>query len=180
MAGEHKLDIFETLSAIDRRKFNWLDEQPEEAKKGFAPPVVLRWAAGIEGSPASAERYLIDVNSRANMFSKDLWAQYPDLLYRLLASCGKGTKQRHAWVPFPTKKGNNPGKVRDLVERLYPHFNGMEVDLFMAQFTTPEAFVEFVQGCGLDPSEEKEVLKSYGIEGGGSEGKKPRSRKKRA
>jgi hypothetical protein len=179
LAGDHKLDIFETLSAIDRRKFNWLDEQPEESRKGFAPPVVLRWAAGIEGSSATAERYLRAVNERANMVHKDLWSQYPDLLYRLLASCGTGSKQRHQWVPFPAKKKNNPGKARDLIERLYPHYNDMEVDIVMERFT-PETFVEFVQGCGLDPSEEKEVLKSYGIEGAG-EGKKPRApRKKRS
>lgn len=177
MAGEHKLDIFDTLNAIDRRKLNWLDDQPEEAKKGFAPPVVLRWAAGVDG--AASERYLLAVNASANMFSKDLWSQYPDLLYRLMASCGNGMKQRHVWVPFPSKKKNNPGKARDLLERLYPHYNDMEVDLVMSRFT-PETFVEFVQGCGLDPSEEKEVLKSYGIEGVGSEGKKPRARKKRA
>jgi hypothetical protein len=34
----HKLDIFETLSALDRKDYTFLERQPEEDRKGFQPP----------------------------------------------------------------------------------------------------------------------------------------------
>lgn len=170
MAAEHKLDIFDTLSAIDKRQKNFLSDQPEEARKGFAPPVVLRWAASVDGKKDISEYYLLAINERANTFSKDLWSQHPDLLYRLMASCGLGSKQRHQWIPFPSKS-KNISKARDFVGSFYPQYKEYEIDMIMDGFT-PETFTEFVYSAGLTPTEEKEVLKSYGIEIKEAKGKK--------
>jgi hypothetical protein len=92
-----KLDIFETLAAIDAHKLNWLSERTVDEKKGFAPPVVLRWASSIQSNPDLAEWYLEAVNTRVNVGFWDISTD-TDLQYRLLASCGMGIRARHEWL----------------------------------------------------------------------------------
>ena len=152
----HKLDIFETLRAIDKKDYGYLDRQPEESAKGFAPPVVLRWTSAVKGP--MAEYYLCLTNEIANRRFHDLY-EYPDLQYRLLAACGAGSIQRHEWIPM-AKEGKTTAKVQSFVGSFFPLASVREIDLLVDMFTT-ETFNEFVNDSGCSPKEGKDLIDAF-------------------
>jgi hypothetical protein len=156
--SEHDLDIFEVLAAMDERDSAWLERQSDEARKGFAAPVVLRWASAVGDGP-EGEYYLRLVNERVNL---GMWniVDHPELLFRLLSSCGLGVRQRHQWIPPPGRaRGSN--KARDMLAQFHPTANDKELDLLLS-IHTEESFTAFINECGCTAEEAKEALKAYG------------------
>lgn len=154
----HKLDIFETLAALDTRQFDFLDNKPEDVRKGFAPVVVLRWMSAITPDGEISDAMLVQVNEAVNHGFFDI-ADHPDLQYRLLASCGFGQRFRHQWIPVAKqKKGGS--SLFDFLSTYWPEANKTELNILLAQFTR-ESFHQFVYGCGLDPVETKGILNAY-------------------
>lgn len=151
----HKLDIFATLRAIDTRNFDFLERQTPEVRKGFAPPVVLRWASTVQGR--DAEDHLIRFNRVANRRFWDIH-QHPDLQYRLMAACGKGPR-RHDWIA-PPGKARSSSKVISLLSKYWPDARGDELELLLSQFTR-ETYEDFVQSRGLSPAEVTEAMTDY-------------------
>jgi hypothetical protein len=155
----HKLDIFETLAAIDRRDKDFYSTLTEEARKGFAPPVVLRWASAVRDGPNS-EHYIWLVNERVNVNFHDIW-DHPELQYKLLASCGTGKNERnHQWVAMAGKM-KKADKVRTFIGQFWPDANDTELYILLNQFTD-ESFEDFVLSSGSTPDEIKEVMEAYG------------------
>jgi hypothetical protein len=171
----YKLDIFqEVLPAIDQHDFGFLERQPEEARKGFAAPVVLRWASSIRGQ--YADLMLLMVNSRANLDFFDL-TQHPDLQWRLLASCGIGINARHDWIPMPARSRPSSA-IHDFLTQHWPEANEAELNLILKQFTR-ESFIDFVRGCGLSPTDEQATFDAYDRFTGNAPKKKTSKSKKR-
>lgn len=155
--AEHKLDIFETLSAIDKRDKDFFSGLSDDQRKGFAPPVVLRWASSVNDGDIS-ENYIWLVNERANINFHDIW-EHPELQYKLLASCGSGKSQRHHWIPMVGKRKKND-KVRNFISEFWPDANDFEIEILLNQFTD-SSFEEFVFSSGATPQEIKEVMQEY-------------------
>lgn len=154
----YKLDIFETLGAMDRRKFDFYGELDAEQKKGFAPPVALRWLSSIPNGEM-APVYIMLTNDRANINFYDIH-DHPELQYKLMASCGLGRTQRHQWIPLSGKKQKND-VVLEFLAKFFPEANVNELNLLLNQFTG-DSFEEFVLNSGSSPDRAKEVLKAYG------------------
>ncbi|RYD85319.1 MAG: hypothetical protein EOP84_02890 [Verrucomicrobiaceae bacterium] len=154
--AQHKLDIFDVLGGIDRRDFEFLARQDAETRKGFAPPVVLRWASSIKGE--AQDYMLLMVNARAN---PDFYAitDHPELQYRLMASCGLNMRPRHEWIAMPTR-ARSASALHDFLGTYWPEANDAEIDLLIRQFNR-ESFEEFVRSCGLAPADEKDALATY-------------------
>ena len=152
MKKDHKLDIFDTMAAIDKRDKGFLDRQSADIAKTFAPPVALRWASAVQGPQAAA--YLILTNEFANQNFHDL-REYPDLQYRLLTLAGCGRPQRHQWIPV-AKQGRSATALQEFVGRFYPLASTREIDLLIDLFTE-ETFDEFVNECGCAPEEAKDI-----------------------
>jgi hypothetical protein len=153
----HKLDIFQTLDAIDRRNLEYLNRLEPEQRAGFAPPVVLRWASAASDGP-EADLMLMLVNERANMNFHDIW-EHPDLQFKLIASSGVGRKLRHQWIPMAQRK-KSASALHEFLSKYWPQANEAELDLLVRQFTF-ETYTDFVNGCGLDPKETTAVLDLY-------------------
>lgn len=170
-----KLDIFETLAAIDARDHGWLSRKPDEERKGFHPPVVLRWASVAADGPLG-EYYLTALNRKVNPSFHSL-SKHPDLQFRLLAACGAGEKQRHGWIDMP--KGSYRGdKVTDFLHRFWPDANGMEIGILLSQFTR-ETFQEFLEHSGTLDTDIREVMTAYDRLYGHETEEKPKKRSKR-
>lgn len=153
----HKLDIFETLAAIDKRDLGFFSRLSDEEQKGFAPPVVLRWASAVsDGSTSEITAWL--VNERVNI---NFWeiADHPELQFKLMASCGQGRGQRHQWVPM-VGRAKKSDRVRDFLIQFWPDANDTELDIIFGQFTD-DTFEEFVLSSGEAPDTIKEVLEAY-------------------
>lgn len=151
----HKLDIFQTLAAIDKHDTDFLSRLPEEQSKGFAPPVVLRWASAVSGE--MKDWYLLAVNERANVHFYDVW-QHPDLQYRLLASCGFGRKERHEWISG-TKSVTR--KRRDFVAKYWPDVNELEASIILQHLSDPNNLNEMLVGLGLQNDEIKTIKATF-------------------
>lgn len=173
--SQHKLDIFDTLAAIDRRDFGFLDRQDEEVRKGFAPPVVMRWASAA-GSGTTADIALITVNEKANRHFYDLY-EYPDLQYRLLAACGTGRVLRHHWI-VPSKAKRTSSKLTTFLAEHWPDANDQELDLLLHQFDR-NSFEDFINGCACDPAECKDLLRAFDLYKGHDPKDKGKGRKRR-
>jgi len=155
----HKLDMFnDVLPAIDRRNMSFFSGLSDEEKKGFAPPVVLRFASAVNDGPTS-EHYLWLVNERANINFWDI-ADHPELQYKLIASCGYGRSQRHPWINM-VGKTKKTDRVRDFFSEFWPDANDRELDIIFSQFTD-ETFEDFVMSSGSTPDIIKEILEAYG------------------
>ena len=155
--SQRKLDIFELLRATDRGDGDWLGRQPADAQKDFAPTVVLRWAAALNnGSEAAYMLWLI--NERVNGHLYDL-AKHPELIYRLIASCGLGKPQRHQWLSAPSRKNAN-NAATNLLLTCYPEANDMEISLLLGQYDR-DGFLQFIDECGIQPTESKDVVTAY-------------------
>lgn len=157
MSKERKLDIFQLLAAADLRQRDWLSKQPEDSRSAFAPIVVTRWAATVaDGQEAACALWL--VNERVNLHLFDL-TRHPDLVYRLLASCGLGKKLRHEWLDGK-RAATRPAKLNELIQEYHPEANDREIDMLIEQYDRT-SFAEFVADTGKQPEEIKELLKAY-------------------
>lgn len=152
----YKLDIFEVLAALDRKDYDFLSRQSDEAAKAFAPVVAIRWMSATQGP--LAEYYLRRTNEVANRQFLDLY-EYPDLQFRLLATCGSGTAQRHVWIPM-AKDGRTGAKIQTFVGQYFPLASFQEIDILVDQFTI-ETFIEFVNDTGVPPKDAKEIIDAF-------------------
>jgi hypothetical protein len=156
MAKTHKLDIFDVLAAVDKRDKGFLDRQEPDIKKGFAPPVVLRWASAVRGGAAA--QTLIALNEFANVDYDQIW-QHPELQYKLIAMSGAGRPQRHDWIP-PQKKQLSTSVVHAFLSKYHPLASVREIDLLIS-LHTPESFAELVNAAGCDPKQAKELNDAF-------------------
>lgn len=158
--AEHKLDIFNAMAAVDQQDGGWFERQSEEAQKGLAAPVFLRWASAIAGDGIAGEYTLMMVNERLNVDADLIMTEYPDLFFRMAASCGIGQRARHEWVPMPgrTKVSND---AWDFIASIHPMANNSEIDIAFSQYTS-ETFKDLVDGAGLMPKDAKEIVQAYG------------------
>jgi hypothetical protein len=154
---ERKLDIFRLLNAADRRDVDYLAKQQEDARKEFAPLVAMRWAVTVNDGP-EADYMLLMVNERVNAHLFDLY-QHPGLSYKLLASGGIGAPLRHNWLAGHKRKTDNNKAYQFLSER-FPDANDSELEMLMNTFDK-KGLRDFIDDCGLQPAESKEIMKAY-------------------
>ncbi len=152
----HALDVFEVLGAIDRHDMGFYDRLDEKARKGFAPPVVLRWASALKGGDNALQVLL--VNEIANVDYHSLW-EYPDLQYRLLALTGQGRPLRHEWIAM-AKSGKTQPKLHAFMARFHPLASAKEIDLILSLHTR-ESFRDFVNLSGAAPEEIKDLNNAF-------------------
>lgn len=94
---KYKLDIFETLNAIDKKDRTYLSRQSEDVAKAFAPSVVARWLTGTHD-----KRQLYFLNEFVNPFLFSL-GKHPELLYQLMCVTTNGPK-RYYWQALKGKQ----------------------------------------------------------------------------
>ncbi len=118
----------------------------------------MRWAATAEGTN-EAVYMLWTINERVNLHLYDLY-KHPELVYRLMASCGLGKALRHQWIPSHKRKGG-ANKAFDFLVSIHPDANNREIELLMGKYTK-ETFSELLENHGVQVSDSKELIKSFG------------------
>lgn len=156
MAKARKLDIFQALNAVDRRDFGWLARQPEDDRKEFNPVAALRWAATCKTNDHHAARMLWLVNERVNRHMYLVLHRHPDLLFRLLASCGTGQSSRREYLKA---RPGTTNKAINVLAEYNPQANQRELKILMSLHTR-ESFADFLADCGIQADDAREILKS--------------------
>ncbi len=155
---EFKLDMFELLSAIDRRDFKFYSKLTNEQKKAFAGIVAMRWmSVTTDRNKNMCEYHIQMVNEAAN---KHFWnsemQKHSELQYLVLAVSGIGTKQRHEWIKGPAKKSKN--KTMKVLNEFYPIANEEELQMFFDMNTIDE-IIEITKMLGYQDDQIKEIKK---------------------
>lgn len=157
----YKFDIFPALKAMDQHDLSYMDRLPSEEAKGFVYPVALRFAATVvNASPEVRDWYILSVNERVNNHGDLLW-NFPDLQYRLLASCGVGQVQRHEWLA-PTKKASPSDTLMAFLSNYWPDAKDDELKFVISQIDEEE-LLRLTTDAGCTAAESKEILNGYGV-----------------
>ena len=106
------LDIFVTISQVDKKNITFLSELSEDDRKGFFPVVVQRWLSGI-----TDENVILKLNDNSNPYVFSLH-KHPNLLYQLFCTTSSGKVRRRNWLKQEGKKHNYPITIQLLSECL--------------------------------------------------------------
>ena len=154
----NKLDIANEMRAFDRKDRAFYDDLTDEEKKKFAPFLMIRWGASVEGDADLQAYYLMSVNERLNKHFFDISGTQHKKLQWLLASTvspGMGT-HRHNWLAAKKREGNN-NKAEKLLRELYPHAKNDDIAL-MARLNDKKELKELARSHGWDDKRIKEYL----------------------
>lgn len=154
----YELNIWDTLAAIDQRKFGYWNSLTEDERKGFAPIVVLRWLSIISQPNEDAELLLFLVNEIANVNFFDLY-EHPELQMLLMTSCGLGRKLNHKWLGM-VKQPPKRSPVLDFLSTIYVQANDLELGIVLSKLGR-EGFVELLADCALPPNECEELTNAH-------------------
>lgn len=157
-AKKHKLDIFQTLEAMDKRDYDYFNRLSDEEKKAFAGIVIMRWMSSVKTNNVELQKWhLLTTNGFVN---KSIWdpalKDHTGLVYLLLASCGLGQKQFHEWIKAPTRKTG--GKIFEFLRDYYPTANNEELKYFL-DINSADDFIELAKELGYQNDEIRDLKK---------------------
>jgi len=153
-----KLDIANEMRAFDNKDRAFYDSLTDEEKKKFAPFLMIRWGATVEGSGELQAYYLMSVNERLNKHFFDVSGTQHKKLQWLLAttvSPGMGT-HRHTWLAAKKREGGN-NKAEKFLRELYPDAKVDDIAL-MARLNDKKDLKELARAHGWDDKRIKEYL----------------------
>lgn len=155
---KYKLDIFQTLAAIDKRDYGYFNRLSSDEKKAFVGTVIMRWMSVVKTNNIELQKWhLLTINGFVN---KAIWnpalKNHIGLIYLLLVSCGLGQKQFHEWIKGPTRKSG--GKVFDFLREYYPTANNEELKYFL-DINSIDNFIELAKELGYQDDEIRDLKK---------------------
>jgi hypothetical protein len=146
------------MAQFDYKNRGFYDDLSEEEKKKFAPFLMIRWGAAVEGNADMQAYYLMSCNEKLNKQFFDISAsQHKKLLWLLATTVSPGMgKQYHKWLAAKKKEGNN-NKAEKFVAELFPHLKPDEVKL-MAQINSKDDLKQLAKQHGIEDKKIKELL----------------------
>jgi hypothetical protein len=153
------LDIKDEMYWADKKRFTWLEEQPEELAKTFSPLVAMKWQSVVFSyNPDEVSDAILNVNEFVNQGFWDL-AKHPDLQWRLMCAAGTGVQQRHGWVPLASRK-KTMAKVDQVFLNLHPQINDEELALLKSKYDV-ESFKQLLRDMAMDDKEAKSLVDEF-------------------
>lgn len=140
---ERKLDIFDVLSKLDTKKFDYLTSLPEAQQKAFMPLVVMRWMSGTK-DPRQITFLNEFVNPYVFQFTKDR-----DLMFKLMASCSDGRKHRYVWNK-KTPQSSTPNSLK--VIKQYFNYSTREAKMVLDDLNNND-IMQFAEELGFQKEE---------------------------
>lgn len=160
-----RLDVFQTLNAIDKKDTDYYNNLTPELKKGFAPVVVNRW---LSGTYSKQQVFLL--NEIVNPYVFSLY-KHPDLLYHLMTICTTGKPQRYSWNKTKPSNTNNPICVKIIEE--YFKYN-TEDATNAVQLLHPHDIILMAEELGWQSTEINKARKELGLQTVRSTNKTPK------
>jgi len=137
-------DLFEALSALDKKDYDYYDKLTEEQKKKFVPYMMTLWMSAIKGSKDIQSYYIQSTNHYANkyLFNENV-QKHPKLQWLMLCAISPGLgKQFHQWIPHianSVSRLEQPAKVKDIKEyftKIYPKADTNTLQEFSETFVS--------------------------------------------
>jgi hypothetical protein len=129
-------DLFDALTAMDKKDYGYYDRLTEEQQKKFVPYMMTHWMSAIKGSGDVQGYYLRSVDYHANKHLFNEYVQkHPKLQWYMLCASSPGLgKQFHQWIPHLGSKVTSlkePAKAKDIKEyytKIYPKVDSDDID----------------------------------------------------
>lgn len=153
-----KLNISNEMAKFDLKDRNFFDSLNDEEKKKFAPFLMIRWGAAVEGSGDLQAYYLMSCNEKLNKHFFDISTSQHKKLQWLLAttvSPGMG-KQYHKWLAAKKKETAN-NKAEKFLAELFPAMKPDEIKL-LAQINDKDDLKRLAREHGWDDKRIKSDL----------------------
>lgn len=141
---EHQdFDLFQALTALDKKEYNYYDKLTEEQKKKFTPFMLIVWLSCVKGVTDLQRYYVLSIEHHANKYMFNEFVQkHPKLQWLMLCAASPGVgKQFHQYLPHIKEKVSQLreiAKQKDMEEyfkKIYP-----KVD----EATLKEVSIQFV------------------------------------
>lgn len=94
-------DLFEAITAIDKKDYGYYDRLTDEQKKKFVPFMLIHWISCVKGNRDVQGYYLMSTEHHANkyLFNENI-QKNPKLQWLMLCASSPGIgKQFHQWIP---------------------------------------------------------------------------------
>jgi hypothetical protein len=129
-------NLFDALTAMDKKDYGYYDSLSEEQQKKFVPYMMTHWMSAIKGSGDVQGYYLRSVDYHANRHLFNEYVQkHPKLQWYMLCASSPGLgKQFHQWIPHLGSKVTSlkePAKVKEIKEyytKIYPKVDSDDID----------------------------------------------------
>ena len=112
-----KLDIKRELGAVDTRNYDFYSALTEEEKKAFSPYVLMRYTSNVNSDRDVQEWFLDTTNEYVNKHHRLLSKNHKELLWKLFAGTGTGTKLYHPYLAAGKKTKTD--KIEKLLAELH-------------------------------------------------------------
>jgi len=139
---QQDFDLFEAITAIDKKDYGYYDRLTPEQQKKFVPFMMLHWISAIKGNEGLSRYYVMSTNEYANkyLFNENVM-KHPKLQWLMLCSASPGMgKQFHQWIPHikeRVSKLREPAKTKDIKEyfkKIYPKTSDKDLSEFSEAF----------------------------------------------
>jgi hypothetical protein len=136
-------DLFEALSAIDRKDYGYYDRLTDEQQKKFVPYMMILWTSVIKGNKDVQNYYLQSTEYHANkyLFNENV-QHHPKLQWMMLCASSPGLgKQFHQWIPHiktgVAKLSDKASfkEIKEYYKKIYPNTDDSLLDEFAKVFT---------------------------------------------
>jgi hypothetical protein len=129
-------DLFDALTAMDKKDYGYYDRLTEEQQRKFVPYMMTHWMSAIKGSGNVQGYYLRSVDYHANKYLFNEYVQkHPKLQWYMLCASSPGLgKQFHQWIPHLGSKVTSlkeTAKVKDIKDyytKIYPKVDSGDID----------------------------------------------------
>lgn len=147
------LDIKRELAAVDLRNYDFYKNLTDQEKKEFSPYVLMRYVSNVEGDRDTQEWFVEMTNELVNKHHWDLSKNHKELLWKLFAGVGVGSKFYHPYLKANSKEKAN--KIEKLLAELYPAAKLSEIKI-RAKMMTKEDKTELFDKMGFDKKQRKD------------------------
>ena len=153
-----EFDLFEALSALDKKDYGYYDRLTAEQQKKFVPFMMLHWMSAVKGSEGVQRYYVMSVNEYANKYYfNEHIQQHPKLQWLCATTVSPDMgPQRHNWIA-PKKKEAGNNAIRKQLAEFFPHLKDDELKL-MAEINTDADLKEYAKGLGWSDKDIKKEL----------------------
>lgn len=117
-------NLFEALSALDRKDYGYYDRLTEEQKKKFVPFMLIKWFSATKGNSLSQQFHVLSANEFANkhLFNENV-QKHPKLQWLMLCAAGYNNgKQYHVYIP-QIKEGVSKLKDKATVQDIKEYYS---------------------------------------------------------
>lgn len=121
-------DLFNALTALDKKDYNYFDKLTDEQQKKFVPYMMTLWMSTVKASSDVSGFYIMSTEHAANKHLFNEYVQkHPKLQWLMLCAASPGIgKQFHQWIPHLSSKVSQlketpkEKELKDYYAKIYP------------------------------------------------------------